>query len=215
MGRTSNKHLNPSELFGRIVEQAKELTSKPVENISESLTNKSLSHIDEHYSLVTNETMEEVLQLLKEQENYLNKLTETVAGNEGEIKVISQHLTQQEEFLTSGLERLNEDSKIGTSDLKDLIENVNAVDYSVFEEAFKEGSDKLVSQQRAHSVEMDRMMMSLKTSIEKNIEKTKGVLEKKIESTTSQGAVTGRVTMIFTIVNLVCLIGYIIYDVLI
>ena len=56
--------------------------------------------------------------------------------------------------------------------------------------------------------------MSLKTSIEKNIEKMKGVIENKVETTADRGVVVNKTTLVMTILNLLLLVGYIVYDVI-
>ena len=195
MPKTNRMQIKPGELFERFMEQAREITAKPVQNISESVSSQSVSHLDEHYAVAKNEDIEGIVELIKAQETYFTKLAEVVGQNDSKIGHIEAQLADQVEVLKA-------DNRQCATELKAII---------------KEGSgqvdmDSLLSQQRAHTLEMDRMMMSLKTSVEKNIEKSKGVIEKKVEATAGQSKTLVRTTMIVTIVNMICLIGYIAFD---
>lgn len=215
MPRTNRIQINPAEVIGKLVDQAKELTSKPVENISETLSSKSLSHIDEHYTVAKNEAIEGVVQLLKDQEAQLNRLSEVVSKNDEKMLDMQSKLDHQESILMSQVEDLKEDNRACAIELKEMITSNGQVevDYEAFEGAFKDTGEDLMNQQRAHTVEMDRMLMSLKTSVEKNIEKTKGVLEKKVETSAAEGKSANKLALIISIINLICLLGFIAYSV--
>ncbi len=197
MAKTSRIQIKPGEMFERFMEQARELTAKPVQSISETVSNQSVSHMDEHYAVAKNEDIEGIVELIKAQETYFMKLAEVVGQNDSKIGHIEAQLADQ-------VKVLKEDNRQCATELKAIIEGNGQVDM-----------DGLMSQQRVHTVEMDRMMMSLKTSIEKNIEKSNGIIEKKIEATSGQSKTMVRTTMVITIVNMVCLIGYIVFDLLV
>jgi len=212
MSRTNRIQIKPGEVFSRLVEQAKEITAKPVENITETLSSKSLDLIDEHYVVAKNETMDSVVQLLKDQEVYLTRLSNVVVENDSKISGLQVKLDQQEAILADQVEVLKADNRACATELKEIISSNDQIDYGAFEGAFKDTGENLMNQQRAHTVEMDRMLMSLKTSLEKNIEKTKGVLEKKVEMSAAASASTNKWALIISIVNLVCLVGFIVYS---
>ncbi len=197
MAKTSRIQIKPGEMFERFMEQARELTAKPVQSISETVSNQSVSHMDEHYAVAKNEDIEGIVELIKAQETYFMKLAEVVGQNDSKIGHIEAQLADQ-------VKVLKEDNRQCATELKAIIEGNGQVDM-----------DGLMSQQRVHTVEMDRMMMSLKTSIEKNIEKSKAVIEKKVEATSGQNTSMVRTTMVIAIVNTVCLIGYIAFDLLV
>lgn len=212
MARTNRIQIKPGEVISRLVEQAKELTAKPVDNITETLSSKSLDLIDEHYVVAKNETMDGLVQLLKNQETYLTRLSDVVGDNDSRIAEMQKKLDHQEEILADQVEILKADNRACATELKDIISNNGQVDYDAFEGAFKESGDNLMNQQRAHTVEMDRMLMSLKTSLEKNIEKTKGAIEKKVEISAAAGKSTNKWVLIISIINLICLVGFIAYS---
>lgn len=208
MPKTNRRSFKAGQVFEHLVEQARELTSKPVESISESVSSQSVNHIDNHYLVAKNEEIQGLVTLLKDQEQYLSRqegvldrqeqyltqLSDAIQVNEDKIGGIEGRLDQQVEVLKA-------DNRQCATELKEMIEGSGPTDM-----------EGLMNQQRAHTVEMDRMMMSLKTSIEKNIEKSKGVIEKKVETTSGQGRGLMQTTMILTILNTICLIGFIIYS---
>jgi len=196
MPKTNRMQIKPGEIFERLMEQAKELTAKPVQNISDTVSSQSMTHMDEHYAVAKNEDIEGIVTLIKAQEAYFSKLSEVVSQNDHKIGHIESQLADQ-------VQVLKEDNRQCATELKAIIEDNGHVDM-----------DGLLNQQRAHTVEMDRMMMSLKTSIEKNIEKSKGVIEKKVEATSGQSRSIIRTTMVITILNTLCLIAYIAFDLL-
>lgn len=197
MSKTNRMQIKPGEMFERFMEQARELTAKPVQSISETVSNQSVSHLDEHYAVAKNEDIEGIVELIKAQEIYFTKLAEVVSQNDSKIGHIEIQLADQVKVLKA-------DNRQCATELKAIIEGNGQVDM-----------DGLLNQQRVHTVEMDRMMMSLKTSIEKNIEKSKGIIEKKVEVTSGQNTTMVRTTMVITIVNIICLIGYIAFDLLV
>ncbi len=202
-----------SELLGRLMDRAKEMTSKPVEDISESVANKSVSYLDEHYATVSKETLVNVIELLKAQESSIQQLQSSAEANDTATQDIQSRLDQQDSLLNDQIVHLREDNKACTSELKEMIEGHGDIDYSVFDEVFRKSSEQLMEQQRAHAVEIDRMVMGLKIANEKNLEKTGDLLEKKIESTASEGSGIRKTSLIISVINLLVLIGYIIYDI--
>lgn len=202
------------ETISRLLDQAKELSAKPVDNLSEAVSNKSLSHIDAHYAVSRHEDLETMIKLLKEQEAYISTLTTSIGANDEKMASMQAQLKAQEAILEGQMNRLKEDNKQCALELKEIINHKDQVevDYDALEEAFKNTGDNLITQQRAHTVEMDRMMMGVKTSIEKEIEKSSHSTAKHMDLTVGTTQKLSKVTLVMTFVNTLLLVGYIVYD---
>lgn len=215
MAKSSPSPMNAGGILSRLLDQAKEMTNKPVQefshSISENVSNQSLDYIDKHYKVIKNETLDELLELIKNQQTQLQQLAEVVKASDGKMDAVEGKLSGAvdangrriitiEEQLAGQVEVLREDNRQCAAELKEMIEGNGQVDM-----------EGLMSQQRAHTVEVDRMLMSLKTSLEKNIEKTRGSLEKQIEASAGKGVGAVRVATIFSILNFLAILGYVVY----
>ncbi len=218
MAKTNRMQIKPNEVINKIIDQAKAMTVRQSQMGGQEVQQEAQSTA----------AVEEMISLLKEQESFLEKLSQTVANNDQKINGVhvqleqqksvfdrvAETIDQQESILANQVDSLKEDNRACVTQLKDMMTQNQSFDYDAMEVAFKDTSEALMDQQRSHTVEMDRMLMSIKTSLEKNIEKTKGVLEKKIDLNANQGRSVRSTTLIISIVNLLCLIGYIVYDIL-
>lgn len=206
------------ETLTRLLEQAKEMSSKPVENISDAVSeavgSKSVAYMEDHYAVTSKEEIETMISLLKDQEEIIERLSKAADASEEKIESMQAQLRAQEALLEGQLKTLKDSHDQCALELKEIISRKETaeVDYTELEGAVKTVEDSITSQQRAHTVEIDRMVMGLRTSLEKEIEKSNNTITKRVDTSIGTTQKVTKVTLALTLVNMLILVGYVIYS---
>ena len=97
-------------------------------------------------------------------------------------------------------------------EIKALKNQVKDMDLSGDSQRFiQDELSKLASMQQAQTLELDRLLMSMKGSLDKNIEKSKGLLERHIELTVTKDKKLATANLVFSIMNFLGVAGIVLW----
>ena len=224
MSRFDELEENIGELLGNWFEQAKEVSARQMERVNEAVNGMRAAGSDGEQEKTAEPEADKpkddwdlkaevqaMSGLLKEQEAYMTKLGQMLDSHQDKIDSLQQHFDLQTSLIETSVQQLKEDSSQRAIQLKDMLTNKQD-EVPDMEEALAETVETLMKQQRSHTVEVDRLLTVMKTSLEKEIEGTGESINKKIDRTIGLSNSINRITMVMVILNILCLIGYIAFD---
>jgi len=211
------------KIIGKIVDGSRITESEKMKPINKSVSTPS------QQASVTNEKMEMILQMLAEQEEEVIKLGETAARNDTKINLIYEQLmeqkstfttvgsaiNEQEDIMKAQLVALKEDNQQCVNQLKDMIAEKGGPDVAVVEDIIKSNMDEVMKQQRTNTLETGRTIMTVKTSLEKDVEQIEDNISNVVKSIMKKSDRKSGVLLVITIMNFLLLVGYIVYELLI
>lgn len=157
------------------------------------------------------EMLNKVMTLLEAQEALVASLADTVKANDAKL---NQGFDQQEDAMTDKIAILKEDNKQCMSQLKDVIMTKDNLEVERMEDMMKVSLEGIMAEHKAHTLEVNRTLMSLKTSLEGSVEAKGESILKDIKAISGHGKGVRIMTLIIVILNFLGLAGYIAYDIL-
>lgn len=178
---------------------------------------------------ISSEKIETIVNMLKEQEGRVTELAETIVDNDNKInlvytqlveqksvfKSVEEAIDQQEDIMKNQMEVLKEDNKQCMTQLKDIVTVKGESEEEAICDMIKVNSDEMIKQQRTNTLETGRTLMTMKISIEKDIEELKKSLNEAMEMSYKKNNKIHSIILMMTIINIIVVVGYIVFTLII
>lgn len=210
------------KVFNKIIDKSKELPDK-------FKYNKEIVPIVVKKEGNNKEELETIVKMLKSKDHIISELMEVVSNHDEKMNRIYDQLLQQEmvvkdatvaaanrqeDSMLTQIGVLKEENKECITELKGMMLNRDSKDIEEFEKIINSYSEDIIRQYKSNSIELDRMLMAMKSGIEKKIDKFNEVINKRIDAIGNKNKKTIVFILIITIINFIGLYGYIAYDLL-